>query len=203
MNSVRHAITVAALTGAVAASVSCGDVVREGKSPVMVVVDSLRASSNTGSSSATTLSGVLNSDVETKGSVFNDPGTAVLRIVPKNINTTPAGPELTTNNEVTITRVHVTYRRTDGQNQPGVDVPYPYDTAATITLPRTGSGVSLVFDLVRHDAKLESPLLDLRTKLVVINTIAEVTFYGTDTVGNEVNTTAYIAVNFADFGDPS
>jgi hypothetical protein len=82
-------------------------------------------------------------------------------------------------------------------------VPYPFDTAATITIPDTGLAVPIAFDLVRHDAKLESPLMDLRTKLVVINTIAEVTFYGTDAVGNEINTTGFIAVNFADFGDPS
>jgi hypothetical protein len=203
MNSVRHAITIAAMTGAVAAGVSCGDVVRQGNSPVMLVVDSMQASSTTSTGSSGTPSSVLNSDVETKGSVFNDPGTAMLRIVPKNINTTPTGPLMTTNNEVRITRIHIAYRRTDGQNQPGVDVPYPVDTASTITLPATGLAVPIGFDLVRHDAKLESPLYDLRSKLVVINTIAEVTFYGVDATGNELNTTSYITVNFADFGDPS
>jgi hypothetical protein len=201
MNSVRHVITIAALAGTVAAGVSCGDVVREGKSPVMIAVDTLQASA--GGPTAGTLGAPLNSDVETKGSVFNDVGSAMVRIIPKNINTTPAGPLMTTNNEVRITRIHVAYRRTDGQNQPGVDVPYPYDTGVTATLLSTGLAVPIAFDLVRHDAKLESPLLDLRTRLAVINTIAEVTFYGVDAVGNDVATTAYIAVNFADFGDPS
>jgi hypothetical protein len=200
MNSVRHAITVAALTGAVAASVSCGDVVRTGASPVMMVVDSLLA---TGGGATGTPVAPLNSDVLLKGSIFNDVATAMMRIVLKNINNTPTGPVITTNNEVRVTRVHVNYRRTDGQNQPGVDVPYPYDTGVSFTLPATGLAVPVRFDVVRHDAKLESPLLDLRTKLAVINTIAEVTFYGVDAAGNELATTGYIAVNFADFGDPS
>ena len=89
---------------------------------------------------------------------------------------------------MTITRVHVDYRRSDGQNQPGVDVPYPFDSAATATVPLTGLSVPVGFELVRHDAKLESPLIDLRTKLAVINTVAEVTFYGRDSVGNEIAT---------------
>jgi len=201
MNSVRHVITIAALAGTVAASVSCGDVVRDGKSPVMMAVDTLQASS--GGTTAGTLGVPLNSDVEIKGSVYNDTGSAMMRIVLKNINTTPTGSLITTNNEVRVTRIHVAYRRTDGQNQPGVDVPYPFDTGVSVTLPLSGLAVPVNFDLVRHDAKLESPLLDLRTKLVVINTIAEVTFYGVDAVGNDVSTVGYIAVNFADFGDPS
>jgi hypothetical protein len=164
----------------------------------MMVIDSIQAAAVTGSGTGTP-SGVLNSDVSTKGSIFNDLGTAMMRIVPKNI-TTVTGP--TTNNEVTITRVHVNYRRPDGLSQPGADVPYPFDGAATVTLPATGLAVPVVFELVRHDAKLEPPLLDLRYKLVVLNTIAELTFYGADRAGNEINTTGYIYVDFADFGDP-
>src|SRR5689334_15614446 len=105
MKSVRHVITTAALAGAVAASVSCGDVVREGKSPVMLAVDTLQASA--GGATAGTLGTPLNSDVEIKGSVYNDVGSAMMRIVLKNINTTPTGPVITTNNEARVTRVHV------------------------------------------------------------------------------------------------
>jgi hypothetical protein len=202
MNKVCQAITVAALAGAVMASISCGDVVRESRSPVLMAVDSLQGIGGTGTGGTGTPSGTLNSDVEIKGSIFNDLGSAMLRIVPKNITNTPTGPVMTTNNEVRITRVHIAYRRADGLNQPGVDVPYPFDSGATATLPATGLAVPVVFELVRHDAKIESPLIDLRTKLAVINTIAEVTFFGTDAVGNDLNTTGFIAVNFADFGDP-
>src|SRR5262249_54555129 len=132
------------------------------------------------------------------GTIFNDLATATMHVVPKNVNA-PNAP--TSNNAVTITRVHVSYRRTDGHNQPGVDVPYPFDTATTATLPPDGKAGPVGFEVVGHDAKIESPLVDLRYKLVVLNTIAEVTFYGTDQVGNQIANTGYIAVNFADFGD--
>src|SRR4051795_6413465 len=98
MNSLRQAITATALLGAAAAGVSCGDVVRQGSSPVMILVDSLQGIGGTSSGSAGVQTAVLNSDVEIKGSIFNDLGSAMVRIVPKNINTTPSGPLLTTNN---------------------------------------------------------------------------------------------------------
>src|SRR5262245_30818204 len=125
MNTLRQAIAAAALLSAVAGHVSCGDVVRQGRSPVLILVDKMSGIPGTSSGSGTAADGVLNSDVEIKGSTFNDLGSATMRLVPKNVNTTPAGPLLTTNNEVTIARIHVSYRRADGQNQPGLDVPYP------------------------------------------------------------------------------
>src|SRR3954469_22223756 len=145
MNSLRQMIAAASLAGAVASGVSCGDTVRQGHLPVRLVLGSLQGLGGSGTSGSSPASSVLNSDVEIKGSVFNDLGTALMRIIPKNINTTPSGPSLTTNNEVRITRVHVAYRRTDGQNQPGVDVPYPFDSGATVTLPVTGLAVPVVF----------------------------------------------------------
>ncbi len=63
--------------------------------------------------------------------------------------------------------------------------------------------MTLDFELVRHVAKLEAPLVYLATNLNVISTIAEVTFYGRDQVGNEVNVTGHILINFANYGDPS
>ena len=55
--------------------------------------------------------------------------------------------------------------------------------------------------LVRHDAKAESPLIQLVSNGVVISTLAEVTFYGTDQVGNQVSVTATIQIDFGNFGD--
>jgi len=37
---------------------------------------------------------------------------------------------------------------------------------------------------------------------LIISTIAEVTFYGHDQVGNQVSVTGTISVNFADWADP-
>ena len=64
--------------------------------------------------------------------------------------------------------------------------------------------VSVVFSLVRTQAKLEPPLIALRGLggAIAIATLADVTFYGRDQTGNEVSVTGTISVNFADWADP-
>ena len=189
------------------ASASCGDVVRQGKSPVFLVMDSLGG--KRGGSSDSAIGSPLISDVLTiKTSpapctttapcptYFNDTGEAVLRVVAKNITTT-VGP--TSNNEVTITRFRVVYKRADGRNTPGVDVPWPFDGAATVTVGTGGSTVG--FELVRHVAKQEAPLAALITAPQILTTIADVTFYGQDRVGNEISVTGSIQIDFGNFGD--
>lgn len=211
MRNFKNVIKTVALLGVAASAVSCGDIVRDGKSPMFLVIDTLQGSRGGGT---TTSFGVpLISDVVTAKtspapcsvtapcvSVFNDNGQVVLRLVPKDIGTPTAAPAPSTNNEVTISRYHVNYRRTDGRNTPGVDVPYPWDGAVTGTV-QIGGSLTLVFELVRHDAKLEAPLADLANNITIINTIGEVTFYGTDRVGNAIAATGTIQIDFANFGD--
>jgi hypothetical protein len=181
----------------IAATASCGDVAREGRAPVFLVVDLLEGANG---SAPDTFSTVLLSDVEeADGSTFNDPGQVTLRIVPKDIGSTTPTP-LSTNNEVTITRYRVSYRRADGRNAPGVDVPYPFDGAATGTV---GANATLIlgFQLVRHVAKKEAPLVQLVVSPTIITMIADVTFYGQDRVGNDVSATGSIQIDFGNFGD--
>jgi hypothetical protein len=101
-------------------------------------------------------------------------------------------------NSITISRYRVSYRRADGRNTPGVDVPYGFDGAATGTVSGT---LELGFSLVRVTAKNESPLIQLRSNGVFITTIADVTFYGRDQVGNEVSISGSIQIDFGNFGD--
>ena len=189
-------IPLVVVTALIAGGVSCGDVVRQGRAPVFLVIDSLQAAN--GSDPGTFFS-VLLSDVVTAGSFFNDPGRVVLRIVPKDIGGT-APTVLSTNNEVTITRYHVSYRRADGRNTQGVDVPYAFDGVATGTIG-PGTSLTLGFQLVRNVAKKESPLVQLVTNPVIITMIADVTFYGRDRVGNDVSVTGSIQIDFGNFGD--
>jgi hypothetical protein len=112
--------------------------------------------------------------------------------------TAPLSP--TSNNEVTVNRYHVEYIRADGRNTPGVDVPYAFDSALTGTIPAGGT-VTLGFELVRSAAKLESPLVQLKTSPNIINVIARVTFYGADRVGNNVTVMGQIGIEFGNFGD--
>lgn len=206
----RNATRLIGLAALVAGTVSCGDVVRQGSSPVFLVIDQLQGIK--GGVTAGTPAGFLTSDVITNvttpdpctttspcPTVFDDSGSATLRAPLKDPGaTTPLTP--TTNNEVTINRLHIEYVRADGRNTPGVDVPYAFDGAVTGTI---GAGGSRTFDfeLVRSAAKQESPLIQLRTNPTVLTVIAKVTFYGADRVGNAVSVTGQIQINFANFGD--
>jgi hypothetical protein len=206
----RNAIRLIGLAALATATVSCGDVVRQGSSPVFLVIDQLQGIK--GGATAGSPAGFLTSDVITNvttpdpcttatpcPTVFDDSGSATLRAPLKDPGATaPLTP--TTNNEVTINRLHIEYVRADGRNTPGVDVPYPFDGAVTGTI---GAGGSRTFDfeLVRSAAKQESPLIQLRTNPTVLTVIAKVTFYGADRVGNAVSVTGQIQINFANFGD--
>ena len=48
-------------------------------------------------------------------------------------------PPRPTNNFITVTRYHVEFRRTDGRNTPGVDVPYAFDGAGTVTVAESAA----------------------------------------------------------------
>lgn len=198
------------LAALVAATVSCGDVSRQGSSPVYLVIDTLTATrgGGTGGVASSTLVSDVITNVTTPApctpatpcpTIFGDNGSVTLRAPLKDIGTgTVLTP--TTNNEVTITRVHVQYIRTDGRNVEGVDVPYAFDGAATGTIPAGGT-LTLGFVLVRNIAKAESPLAQLRTSPNIITSIANVTFYGADRTGNAISVTGQISISFGNFGD--
>ena len=198
--------SIVAVIAAAVASATCGDVVRQGRSPTYLVLDRLEGAR--GGSSSPSFSTPLQSDVVTNVTspapcastapcprIFDDLGQAVMRAASKDITAAPS-----TNNDVTITRYRVTYRRSDGRNAQGSDVPYTFDGAVTATVPAGGS-VTLNFELVRHAAKIESPLVQLISNPTFLTTLAEVTFYGRDQAGHEVSTSGLIQVNFGNFED--
>ena len=205
--SIRTALVLAAVA---AATASCGDVVRDGRAPMFLVIDQLTATrggttGNAGSTlSSDVLTNVTSPDPCTPAApcptIFGDSGSVQLRLAPKDITTagTPSAPS--TNNDVTINRYHVSYRRADGRNVQGVDVPYAFDGAATGTVPVSGT-LLLGFTIVRNTAKMEPPLVQLVSSPTIITTIADVTFYGRDLVGNEISTTGSIQIDFGNFGD--
>jgi hypothetical protein len=204
MHRASKVVLVAAFA---AVSVSCGDAVRQGRSPSMLVINLLTGASG-GSGGASTFSGTLYSDVEVLlttpapctperpcPTIFSDSGEVAFSLAMKDTTIAP-----TSNNQVTINRYHVEYVRADGRNTPGVDVPFPFDGAVTGTVGGT-STTTLNFEIVRHVAKRESPLVQLIRNPQIISTIARVTFYGRDTVGNEVTVTGSMLIEFGNFGD--
>jgi hypothetical protein len=192
-------VLAACLAGVASLTAGCGDYVRQDNAPVTLIIDLLEAGSG---SSPQSFQGTLRSDVQTRGSVFDDMARVTMRMVLKDQGmpgfTNVPGPL----NRVTITRYRVSFRRSDGRNTPGVDVPFPFESALTFTVPTEGTAAA-VFELIRHTSKAEAPLAGLVGRNPVISTIADVTFSGRDQAGNEVSVTGSIGVLFGDFADPS
>lgn len=190
------------LASAVAFSTSCGNTVRQGTGGSFLIVSSMEAAPG---AQPTDFGNTLLSDVITvvndAPTFFNDLGRVTFRLGLKDPGapTSPTTPGQ--NDAITINRYHVRFFRADGRNTPGVDVPYEFDGAFTLTV--TGGDASAGFTLVRNVAKMEAPLAALRFNGLVLTTIAEVTFYGADQTGHEVSATARITIDFANFGDPS
>ena len=182
------------------AAAGCGDVVRQDRSPVSLVIESLTGASGA-SGNVGTFSGTLQSDVLTivddSPTIFSDSGQVTMRFVMKDILTTPSAV-----NAVTINRYRVTFRRSDGRNTPGVDVPFPFDSAVTFTIA-PGGAVTQAFELIRHVAKMEAPLAALQSSPVIISTVADITFFGHDLAGNELSASGSLGIQFGNFADPN
>ena len=194
----RRALLGAALVAAATVLPGCTSQQLQGAGSSYLIVDTLNASRG----DADDFAGQLESDVIGPTGVVSDVAKIDLRLGMKDPGTTTNPSTPTSANFITVTRYHVKYVRSDGRNTQGVDVPYEFDGGATVTV-RDGASIStLVITLVRASAKLEAPLLALRTQggQVVLTTIAEVTLYGTDQAGREVSVQGKIAVTFADFG---
>ena len=178
-----------------AASGCGGEFVRDSRSPVRLVIQELLADDQN-----TLLSDVRRTTDPcsiTFPCTFNDVATVDMRLELRDggQGTGPSGL-----NAVTITRYRVTYRRADGHNVQGVDIPYAFDSALTMTVPASGAQ-SASFQIVRHSAKEEAPLRALGPNGDIISTIAEITFYGHDQAGHEISVSGFMGVDFGDFAD--
>jgi len=184
-------VAVAGIALAALGVSACGSATaREGQASSYLIVE--RMVMGDGSSGV-----VFQSDVHGDNTIVEDGASVTLGAAMRDV-TNVNGP--TSNNLITVTRYRVTYRRSDGRNTPGVDVPYAFDGAVTGTLG-PGDSITLPFVMVRIQAKLEAPLAALTGHggAAAISTIADVTFYGHDQTGREVSVTGSTSVNFADW----
>ena len=190
----------ALLAAFVLVSASCGELTRQGTASSYLTIETLEAASG---AEPTEFGGDLASDVQTivddSPTIFSDLArvTFALRLKDPGPAGSPTAP--TAANAITITRYRVQYIRSDGRNVQGVDVPYAFDGAFTVTVSDTASAA---FTLVRIQAKEEPPLAGLVVNRLAISAIAEITFYGHDQTGREAITVGRIGVNFANWGDP-
>jgi hypothetical protein len=121
-----------------------------------------------------------------------------MRATGKNL-TPQLGPSIF--NDIVFNRYRVTYTRADGRNTPGVDVPHPFDGVMNFFVEVDGGDFTVAFTLVRQQAKLETPIINLAGNggAIVISTLARVDFYGQDTAGRAIAATGYLNVTFGDF----
>ena len=189
----------------------CAATGRDGKASAFLIVNSVTAASGARPS---TFGGSLPSDVQTYvrvdvggtevrvPTVFEDLAQVTLSLAMKNPGTATEPTAPSPINFVTLRGYRVTFSRSDGRNTPGIDVPYPFDGALTVTVGDAPVGTTLV--LVRVQAKQEAPLRALvgGGGAIAISTMADIVLFGTDQTGRDVSVTARISVNFADWGDP-
>jgi len=146
--------------------------------------------------------------------ILNDEAEVTVNLFRKNNN--PAM-SVSAVEHVYLTRYEVRYFRTDGRDVEGVDVPFRvtgplgnlrFHTAS----PGAEVEQTVNITLVRHQAKLEPPLANLRGGTLsdttfqlpngaVLTLIAEVTIYGETVQGKALKATGNVQVTFADFPD--
>lgn len=103
-------------------------------------------------------------------------------------------------NDIFVTSYVVSYTRSDGKNQEGIDVPYSFDGSMSSRVEiDTTTDVSFV--IVRAVSKLEPPLVNLAKGRGEgeLKVSARIDFYGHDTLGKTVKATGYLSIFFANY----
>lgn len=206
---VNHRLAALLLAASALVTSACGEVARTGRSPAYLQIVRLEGASgaepdkfgNTVFSDVITL--VKDQNDNLVATVFGDLGLVEFRVGLKDPGPSAAPTQPSPLNSITLSQYRVVFRRSDGRNTQGVDVPYGFDGGLTFTVPPAGTA-SGTFALVRHQAKGEPPLKNMAFNggAQLISTVAEITFYGRDQSGNDVVATGTMSVNFGDFGDP-
>ncbi len=162
-----------------------------------LIVESVTGKDLEGNEDSTTIF----SDVITEGSIINDNAVATLTVVL--LDPFASAGIATYYQSILVDQVDIKYSRVDGLNTPGVDVPYGFSQKVNMVVG-VEEKVSLPFVLIQHNAKLESPLVELinigQEKILKLE--AEVTFHGKDLGGHRVEPVkGYVSVWCADFAD--
>jgi len=102
--------------------------------------------------------------------------------------------------DIFVTHYVVTYSRSDGKNQEGVDIPYAFDGSLSARVQLDGQTEASIV-VVRAVSKLEPPLINLTAGRGEgeLKATARIDFYGHDTLGNKVKATGYLTIFFANY----
>ncbi len=179
---------------------SCNDVENDSRSASLLILESLL-----GTDAGGTAANFLQSDVlKMTGMRRRDRSSRTRRSATFRVQSLDPAPIMGTSPyyDVMLDRYTVSYSRTDGKNNPGTDVPYPFEGSLSALVP-LGATTRWPFVVVREVAKLEPPLVglvDLGAE-VVLTATAKIDFYGHDLANNKVKTTGYLTVYFANYAE--
>jgi hypothetical protein len=147
----------------------------------------------------------LDSDVRLAPSAVQDDVVNVsLAVRSKNLNVTV--PQITM--AIFVERYEVSYYRSDGRGVQGVDIPYTISGNLTQVIDAATSGsVDVPMTVVRSQAKLEPPLINLwgdsdgilGGTALKVTMFAKITVHGSTIAGQAVETTGALEIHFADF----
>ena len=181
------------VAGALALASCTPDFAKQNDSNVIIRVRSVEATAGgEGQGGAFLLSDVH----DTKGGNFNDNVVVTVENIPKNNNVGNLGKF----NDVLLEQYDIRYVRSDGRAVEGVDVPYRITGQLSALVPVDGNA-AVAFVVVRHQAKDESPLVNItgNAGAEVLTVFAHITLYGHTTSGKAVQTTATLSITFGDF----
>ena len=143
---------------------------------------------------------VLDSDVRngTNSDVIC-PDTVDVDVAVRNKNPNAIAPSVP--NAVLVQRYTVSYFRSDGRAEHGVDVPYPISGALASAVDVAESGtITIPIEVVRRQAKLETPLSAI-TGFDIVTMFANITLSGETVSRDSVTATGQLQIDFANFGD--
>lgn len=147
-------------------------------------------------------SNVVYSDVITStGSYFDDNLLAVVTAEP--INPFQETVNYTWYQDVIVDQIDVEFSRSDGMNREGIDVPFSFSQKVYERVV-LGAASEINFVIVTHNAKTESPLIELIPggQEHILKLEAKITFYSKDLAGNRLEpVVTNISVWCANFND--
>lgn len=177
-----------ALLSALTLAGCSADYVNVGNAPVLLIIAGLTPNP-------------MDSDVAiSTGGICPDIATVAVANRAKNPNA--AVPQVA--QAIIVNRYEVSYYRSDGRANQGVDVPYSISGALAASVDAATSGtVNIPIEVVRRQAKLEPPLIQLfpSGQALIVTMFAKITLYGQTIAGENVSASASMQIDMANFGD--
>ena len=175
---------------------ACNAIEDQSQSNSLLTVMSLQGTDLKGNSVDYLQSDVLDTSGGTP-TIYSDSAAASIRNTPLDPN--PIS-DTSTYFDVLLTRYVVTFSQPSGASVEGVDVPYSFEGRLSTLIPVNGTA-DFSFVIVREVAKQEPPLALLVSSLDVLQVTAKVVFYGHDLANHNINTTGYLTIFFANYGN--